>query len=59
VLKGRLVIALRDREVELNAGELFVVPHGVEHCPRADEEAEILVMEPMGTTTPATPNPAT
>ena len=49
VVKGRLVIQLRDRDVELNAGELFVVPRGVEHCPRADPEAEILVIEPMGT----------
>ena len=39
VLSGRLTIQLRDRDVELSAGELFVVPRGVEHCPRADEEA--------------------
>ena len=39
VLRGRLTIQLRDRDVELSAGELFVVPRGVEHCPRADEEA--------------------
>jgi mannose-6-phosphate isomerase-like protein (cupin superfamily) len=50
VVSGRLVIALRDREVELNAGEMFVVPRGVEHCPRADPEAEIIVIEPIGTT---------
>ena len=50
VIKGRLVIQLRDRDVVLDAGELFVVPRGVEHCPRADEEAEILVIEPIGTT---------
>ena len=37
VLSGRLTIQLRDRDVELAAGELFVVPRGVEHCPRADE----------------------
>jgi mannose-6-phosphate isomerase-like protein (cupin superfamily) len=49
VLKGRLAIQLRDREVELEAGELFVVPRGVEHCPRADPEAEVLLIEPMGT----------
>jgi mannose-6-phosphate isomerase-like protein (cupin superfamily) len=49
VVKGRLVIQLRDQDVELNAGELFVVPRGVEHCPRADPEAEILVIEPIGT----------
>ena len=49
VLKGRLTIQLRDRDVELNEGELFVVPRGVEHCPRADEETHILLIEPRGT----------
>lgn len=49
VVKGRLVIQLRDRDVELGEGELFVVPRGVEHCPRADPEAEILLIEPLGT----------
>lgn len=49
VLHGRLTIQLRDRDVELSAGELFVVPRGVEHCPRADEEAHVLLIEPMGT----------
>ena len=49
VLKGRLVIQLRDGDVELNEGEMFVVPRGVEHCPRADEEAEIMVIEPLDT----------
>jgi mannose-6-phosphate isomerase-like protein (cupin superfamily) len=49
VLKGRLTIKLRDGEVELGEGELFVVPRGVEHCPVADEEAHILLIEPRGT----------
>lgn len=49
VVKGRLTIQLRDRDVELEAGELFVVPRGVEHCPRADEEAHVLLIEPVGT----------
>jgi mannose-6-phosphate isomerase-like protein (cupin superfamily) len=49
VLDGHLTIQLRDRNVELDAGELFVVPRGVEHCPRADEEASILLIEPAGT----------
>src|SRR3954454_3835576 len=49
VLKGRLTIQLRDRDVELSEGELFVVPRGVEHCPRADEEAHVLLIEPRGT----------
>ena len=49
VLEGHLTIQLRDRNVELDAGELFVVPRGVEHCPRADEEAHVLLIEPAGT----------
>jgi mannose-6-phosphate isomerase-like protein (cupin superfamily) len=49
VLEGRLTIQLRDRDVELEAGELFVVPRGVEHCPRAGEEAHVLLIEPRGT----------
>jgi mannose-6-phosphate isomerase-like protein (cupin superfamily) len=49
VLEGRLTIQLRDRDVELAEGELFVVPRGVEHCPRADGEAHILLIEPFGT----------
>ena len=49
VLKGRLVIQLRDRDVELAEGELFVVPRGVEHCPRSDDETHVLVIEPRET----------
>ena len=49
VLRGRLTIQLRDRDVELGEGELFVVPRGVEHCPKADEEAHVLLIEPRGT----------
>jgi mannose-6-phosphate isomerase-like protein (cupin superfamily) len=49
VLKGHLTIQLRDRNVELDEGELFVVPRGVEHCPRADREAWLLVVEPEQT----------
>ena len=49
VLSGRLTIQLRDRDVELGPGELFVVPRGVEHCPKAEEEAHVLLIEPMGT----------
>ena len=49
VLDGRVTIQLRDRDVVLGPGELFVVPRGVEHCPRADEEASLLLIEPAGT----------
>jgi mannose-6-phosphate isomerase-like protein (cupin superfamily) len=49
VLKGRLTIRLRDRDVTLDPGEIFVVPKGVEHCPRAEEETHLLLIEPTGT----------
>ena len=50
VVAGELTIQLRDRDdVVLGPGELFVVPRGVEHCPRADEEAHVLLIEPSGT----------
>jgi mannose-6-phosphate isomerase-like protein (cupin superfamily) len=49
VRKGHLTIQLRDRNIELDEGELFVVPRGIEHCPRADEEAHVLLIEPAGT----------
>ena len=49
VVRGRLTIHLRERDVELGEGELFVVPRGVEHFPEADEEAHVLLIEPKGT----------
>lgn len=49
VVAGRLTIQLRDRDIVLGPGELFVVPRGVEHCPRADEETRVLLIEPRGT----------
>lgn len=49
VLDGRLTIQLRDGDVVLGPGQLYVVPAGVEHCPRSDEGAEVLLIEPLGT----------
>jgi mannose-6-phosphate isomerase-like protein (cupin superfamily) len=49
VVSGRLTIQLRDGDVVLAPGELFVVPRGVEHCPRADEETAVMLFEPRGT----------
>jgi mannose-6-phosphate isomerase-like protein (cupin superfamily) len=57
VLKGRLTIKMREGDVTLGPGEVFVVPKGVEHCPVADEETHILLIEPKGT--PNTGNEAT
>jgi len=49
VLKGTLTIEMRDRSVSLGAGELFVVPRGVEHRPIATDEAHFMLIEPPGT----------
>ena len=49
VITGHLTIHLRDRDIELDPGEIFVVPRGVEHCPDAAEETEVLLIEPDGT----------
>jgi mannose-6-phosphate isomerase-like protein (cupin superfamily) len=49
VLSGRIRIQLRGAEVSLGAGEVFVVPKGMEHRPVADEEAHVLLIEPQGT----------
>lgn len=57
VLKGRITIRMREGDVTLGPGELFVVPKGVEHCPVAEEEAHVLLIEPQGT--PNTGDPAT
>ncbi len=57
VLSGALVIQLRDGEVRLGPGELYVVPRGVEHRPVAPEETHLLLMEPAGT--PNTGDPTT
>jgi mannose-6-phosphate isomerase-like protein (cupin superfamily) len=49
VLKGRLTIQLKSGDVTLTPGELFVVPRGVEHCPIAEEETHLLLIERTGT----------
>lgn len=49
VLKGHLTIHLRDRTIELDEGEFFVVERGVEHKPVAAAEAHILLIEPAST----------
>ena len=46
VIKGQLLIKLRDRDVVLNPGEFFIIPHGVEHIPIAEEEVQVMLFEP-------------
>jgi mannose-6-phosphate isomerase-like protein (cupin superfamily) len=49
VIAGRLTMQMREGDVELGPGDLLVVPKGVEHCPRASEVCQLLLIEPFGT----------
>jgi mannose-6-phosphate isomerase-like protein (cupin superfamily) len=49
VIQGLLVIRLRDREITLKEGEFLIIPKGVEHCPAAEEEVWVLLLEPIST----------
>jgi mannose-6-phosphate isomerase-like protein (cupin superfamily) len=46
VIKGQLIIELRDKTITLNEGDLYIVPRGVEHKPIAHEEVHIMLFEP-------------
>jgi len=49
VTKGTLRMLFRDRTEIVNEGEFLIVPHGVEHCPVADEEVHLILIEPKST----------
>ncbi len=49
VIKGSIVIHMREQSITLNEGECFIVPKGVEHMPEAIEEAYIMLFEPKAT----------
>ena len=49
VVKGRLRMSFRDREVAVLPGEFIIVPKGVEHMPVADEEVHVVLIEPKTT----------
>jgi mannose-6-phosphate isomerase-like protein (cupin superfamily) len=49
VVRGRFRMELRDRAIDLAAGEFLVVPRGIEHRPVADQECEVLLFEPATT----------
>ena len=53
VVKGTMRMGVREngveREIVVGAGEFIIMPHGVEHCPAADEEAQIILLEPKST----------
>ena len=48
VLDGELTIELRDRLITLKKGEMIVVPKGVDHKPSAQQECQIMIIEPKG-----------
>jgi len=49
VIHGKMHIELRDATISLNSGEMVVIPKGIEHKPVAEEECQILMVEPAGT----------
>ncbi len=49
VIKGRLLIKLRDRDIYLEEGEFVIIPRGIEHLPITEEEAQVLLLEPKTT----------
>ncbi len=46
VVKGKMTMKLRDRDIEIGEGEFIIIPRGVEHMPVADEEAHVMLFEP-------------
>lgn len=49
VVKGRLLIKFRDRDIWLDEGEFLIIPKGVEHLPVAEEEVQVMLLEPKTT----------
>jgi mannose-6-phosphate isomerase-like protein (cupin superfamily) len=46
VVKGKLTIKLKDQNINLTEGQFFIIPHGVEHLPVAEEECHVMLFEP-------------
>lgn len=44
IYKGHMTIQLRDKDIELDQDEIFIVPRGVEHCPKAEAEVQFLIV---------------
>jgi len=49
VIKGSLLIKLRDRDIRVEPGEFVIIPRGVDHLPVADEETQVMLLEPKST----------
>ena len=53
ILRGHLTIQLRSGNIELDQGDLFMIPRGVEHCPKADDEVHFMLVGPQVTSNAA------
>lgn len=49
VVKGRMIMKLRDKDVVVGPGEFIIIPRGVEHMPTAPEEVHVMLFEPAST----------
>ncbi|MGD8781636.1 MAG: cupin domain-containing protein [Ignavibacteria bacterium] len=49
IIKGKLLMKFRDKEIELNEGKMIVVPKGVDHMPVAEKECRVMLIEPKST----------
>jgi mannose-6-phosphate isomerase-like protein (cupin superfamily) len=49
VVKGRMIMKLRDQDITVEAGEFIIIPRGVEHMPVAEEETHVMLFEPRST----------
>ena len=48
VIKGKLTIEFKNGKVDIEEGEMYIVPKGVEHKPMASNECQIMIIEPKG-----------
>ena len=49
VVKGQLVIKMRNKDIKLEEGEFYIIPKGIEHLPVAEEEVHVMLFEPKST----------
>jgi mannose-6-phosphate isomerase-like protein (cupin superfamily) len=49
IIRGHLTIQFRDKNINLNEGEMIIIPKGIEHCPLAEEEVQVMLLEPKTT----------
>ncbi|WP_298262894.1 cupin domain-containing protein [uncultured Lutibacter sp.] len=47
IIKGKLKIVFKDTTIELNEGEMYIIPKGIAHKPIAEEEVHVLLFEPL------------